>query len=62
MFGYAFDDRVDVAVGYADFVRSGGGLAIPVESIKGSVAGVLKVSVSLCGFSKDSLRAIVRSA
>lgn len=62
LFGYIFDDRVDVAVAYADFVRKGGDLAIPVDVIKGQVSGTLNTSVSLCGFSKDTLRATVQSA
>ena len=62
LIGYVFDDDVEVTVGYADFVRSGGNLAIPVGTIKGQVAAALKTTVSLCGFSVDSLRTAVQSA
>ncbi len=60
--GYIFDDRVDVVVSYADFVRNGGDLFTPTGIIQNQVAGTLDASVKLCGFSKDTLRAEVQSA
>ena len=60
MFGYIFDDVVDVTVDYSCFVRDGGSLSMSVNSIRGQVNNALKSSLSLQGFAVDSLRAQVQ--
>ena len=62
MFGYVFDNRVNVDVDYSDFVRNGGELVMPVSVIRRQVIGSMNSSLSLLGFSSDSLCATVQLA
>ena len=62
LFKYIFDDRVDVAVDYSDFVRRGGELMMPVDQVRRQVMSSMGSSLSLLGFSSDSLNATVQRA
>lgn len=60
LFGYLFDDVIEVDVNYADFYRRGGRLAMPAASIRSKVVEKLNPSLSLKSFLSDSVVAHVK--
>lgn len=60
LFGYLFDDVIEVDVNYADFYRRGGRLAMPAVSIRSKVVEKLNPSLSLKSFLSDSVVAQVK--
>ena len=60
LFGYLFDDAIEVDVNYSDFYRRGGRLAMPTASIRSRVVEKLGPSLSLKNFLADSVVAQVK--
>ena len=60
LFGYLFDDAIEVDVNYSDFYRRGGRLSMPATSIRSRVVEQLNPSLSLKSFLADSVVAQVK--